>query len=73
MTKTNNLLRYKTASLHGGCMEKLWRILFVTLLVSIVATPIFVSENKAEAATGENVYVGVTFGGTSVVEAEQSD
>ena len=51
-------------------MEKLWRILFVTLLVFVVATLIFISGSKAEAATGENVYVGVTFGGNSVVEAE---
>ena len=53
-----------------GYMKKLWRIVFVTLIVFTMSTSIFVSENRA-SASGENVYVGVTFGGDSVVEAEQ--
>jgi|GEM_PF-862595 len=51
-------------------MKIVWRILVVTLLVFTVSTPIFISENRAEAASGENFYVGVTFGGNSVADAE---
>ncbi len=52
-------------------MKKAWQIALVTLLVLTMSTSIFICENKAQVASGENVYVGVTFGGTTVQEAKQ--
>ncbi len=52
-------------------MKKMWRIILVTLLVFAISTSIFASENTAKAASGDKVYVGVTFGGTTVEEAKQ--
>lgn len=53
-----------------GYMKKVWRIVRIALLVFTMSSSIFVSENSA-SGSNENVYVGVTFGGDSVVEAEQ--
>lgn len=52
-------------------MKKVWRIILVTLLVFAISTSFFASENSAKAASSDNVYVGVTFGGTTVDEAKQ--
>lgn len=53
-------------------MEKTCRILLVVLLVFVMSTSALSSENRTKAAsTGENVYIGVTYGGDSVVEAER--
>jgi hypothetical protein len=52
-------------------MKNMSRIALVTLLVFTMSTSILISGNTAKAATGENVFVGVTFGGTTVEEAEQ--
>ena len=52
-------------------MKKVWRIILVTLLVFAISTSIFASEIGAKAASNDKVYVGVTFGGTTVNEAKQ--
>ena len=52
-------------------MKKMWRIILVTFLVVAIVTSIFASEDTAKAASGDKVYVGVTFGGTTVDEAKQ--
>ncbi len=52
-------------------MKKVWRIIFVTLLVFAISTSLFDSDNSAKAAGSDKVYVGITFGGTTVDEAKQ--
>ena len=52
-------------------MKKMWRIILVTFLVVAIVTSIFASEDTAKAASSDKVYVGVTFGGTTVDEAKQ--
>ena len=52
-------------------MKKMWRIILVTFLVVAIVTSIFASEEAAKAASSDKVYVGVTFGGTTVDEAKQ--
>jgi hypothetical protein len=53
-------------------MKIIWRLFAVALLVTIVSTPIFISEGKGEATSSSpNVYVGVTYGGTTVAGAEK--
>jgi hypothetical protein len=52
-------------------MKRLWRITLVTFLVIAMLTSVFSSESNVKAATNEKVYVGVTFGGTTVDEAKQ--
>jgi hypothetical protein len=52
-------------------MKKMWRMIFVTFLVVAIVSSIFASEDTAKAASSEKVYVGVTFGGTTVDEAKQ--
>lgn len=52
-------------------MKTMWRILVVALIILAISTSFFVSESRAQATSGEKVYVGVTFGGTTVQEAKQ--
>jgi hypothetical protein len=52
-------------------MKKMWRIILVTLLVLAMLTSTFATELGSKAASNEKVYVGVTFGGTTVEEAKQ--
>jgi hypothetical protein len=52
-------------------LKKLWWNVLITLLVLIISTSIFICESKAQVASGGNVYVGVTFGGTTVGQAKQ--
>jgi hypothetical protein len=52
-------------------MKKVWRIVFVTLVVLSMSIPLFLIENTAGTASGERVYVGITFGGTTAQEAKQ--
>lgn len=52
-------------------MKKMWRIIFVTLLVLATLTSTLTTEIHAKTASNEKVYVGVTFGGTTVEEAKQ--
>jgi len=52
-------------------MKKMWRIILVTLLVLATLTSTFATELGSKAASNEKVYVGVTFGGTTVEEAKQ--
>ncbi len=51
-------------------MQKMWRITLVAFIVLIISASLFSTENKAQTS-GEKVYVGITFGGTTVQEAEQ--
>ena len=55
----------------GCCMKEVWRIILVTVLVFAISTSFFASEDSAKAASNDKVYVGVTFGGTTVDEAKQ--
>src|SRR5665647_1907271 len=55
----------------GCCMKEVWRIILVTVLVFAISTSFFASEDSAKMASSDNVYVGVTFGGTTVDEAKQ--
>jgi hypothetical protein len=52
-------------------MRKMWRIALVTLVLLAMSISIFTFEGKATMTNGEKVYVGVTFGGTTVQEAKQ--
>ena len=52
-------------------MKKMWRIILITLLVLATLTSSFTGKNDAKTASNEKVYVGVTFGGTTVEEAKQ--
>jgi hypothetical protein len=52
-------------------MKTMWRIFVVALIILTISTSFFVSESRAQGASGEKVYVGVTFGGTTVQEAKQ--
>jgi hypothetical protein len=52
-------------------MKTMWRIAVVALIILTMLTTLFISEVKAQVASSEKVYVGVTFGGTTVQEAKQ--
>ena len=51
-------------------MKKMWRIIFVTLLVLATLTSTFTAELGAKAASNEKVYFGVTYGGETVAGAK---
>jgi hypothetical protein len=52
-------------------MYKVWRIIFVTLLVVSISTSVFLTKNHAGATNDESVYFGITFGGTTAEQAKQ--